>query len=114
MELITLEQARAHCRADADDDALLELYGSASEGAAQQFLNRRVFPDADSMATAVLDGSGGIDPILVNDSIKAAVLLMLGHLYRTREDVQGSDGATVQVPMGAHSLLWPYRIGLGV
>ncbi|WP_312914481.1 head-tail connector protein [Stenotrophomonas sp.] len=114
MELITLGQARSHCRVDSDDDALLELYGSASEGAAQQFLNRRVFPDADTMAAAVLDGTAGIDPILVNDSIRAAVLLMLGHLYRTREDVQGGDGATVQVPMGAHSLLWPYRIGLGV
>jgi hypothetical protein len=114
MELITLELARSHCRIDSEDDALLELYGSASESAAQQFLNRRVFPDADSMAAAVLDGTAGIDPILVNDSIRAAVLLMLGHLYRTREDVQGSGGATVQVPMGAHSLLWPYRIGLGV
>lgn len=114
MELITIEQARSHCRVDSDDDALLELYGCASEGAAQQFLNRRVFPDADTMAAAVLDGTAGIDPIIVNDSIRAAVLLMLGHLYRTREDVQGSDGAAVQVPMGAHSLLWPYRIGLGV
>lgn len=114
MELITLEQARAHCRCDSGDDALLELYGGASEGAVQQFLNRRVFADADSMAAAVLGGSGGIDPILVNDSIRAAVLLMLGHLYRTREEVQGSDGATVQVPMGVHSLLWPHRIGLGV
>ncbi|MFB3129365.1 head-tail connector protein [Stenotrophomonas maltophilia] len=114
MELISLEQARAHCRVDTDDDALLELYGTASEGAAQQFLNRRVFKDTESMAAAVLDGTAGVDPMLANDSIRAAILLMLGHLYRTREDVQGSDGATVQVPMGAHSLLWPYRIGLGV
>lgn len=114
MHLITIEQARQHCRADGADDAMLELYGGAAEGAAQQFLNRRVFPGADSMAAAVLDGTAGIDPILVNDSIRAAVLLMLGHLYRTREEVQGGDGATVQVPMGAHSLLWPYRIGLGV
>lgn len=114
MQLITIEQARQHCRADSADDAMLELYGGAAEGAAQQFLNRRVFPDAGSMAAAVLAGTAGINPILVNDSIRAAVLLMLGHLYRTREEVQGSDGATVQVPMGAHSLLWPYRIGLGV
>ena len=114
MELITLEQARAHCRVDTEDDALLELYGGAAEGAAQQFLNRRVFADAASMATAVLDGTGGINPIVVNDAIRAAILLMLGHLYRTREEVQGSGGASVQVPMGAHSLLWPHRIGLGV
>lgn len=114
MQLITIDQARQHCRADSADDPMLELYGGAAEGAAQQFLNRRVFPDSGSMAAAVLAGTAGIDPILVNDSIRAAILLMLGHLYRTREDVQGGDGATIQVPMGAHSLLWPYRIGLGV
>lgn len=114
MQLITIDQARQHCRADSADDAMLELYGGAAEGAAQQFLNRRVFKDTESMASAVLDGTAGVDPMLANDSIRAAILLMLGHLYRTREDVQGGDGATIQVPMGAHSLLWPYRIGLGV
>lgn len=114
MQLITIDQARQHCRADSADDAMLELYGGAAEVAAQQFLNRRVFKDTESMAAAVLDGTAGVDPMLANDSIRAAILLMLGHLYRTREDVQGSDGATIQVPMGAHSLLWPYRIGLGV
>lgn len=114
MELVTIEQARTHCRTDMHDDELLQLYGDAAEGAAQQFLNRRVFPDAATMDAAVLDGTAGDEPMLVTDPIRAAVLLMLGHLYRTREDVQGSDGATAQVPMGAHSLLWPYRIGLGI
>lgn len=113
MELITIEQARAHCRADPEDDELLHVYSSASEGAAQQFLNRRVFPDAASMEAAVLDGTAGCEPIVVNDSVRAAVLLMLGHLYRNREEV--ITGTIVsEMKEGARNLLWPYRIGLGV
>lgn len=114
MQLITIEQARQHCRADSADDAMLQLYGGAAEEAAQEFMNRKVFPDAASMAAAVLAGTAGCDPMVVTDAIRAAVLLMLGHLYMTREDVQSSAGATVKIPMGAHSLLWPHRVGLGV
>lgn len=51
--------------------------------------------------------------IVITDDIVAAMLLILGHLFRNREDV--ITGETVaQVPMGAHALLWPYRRGLGV
>lgn len=53
--------------------------------------------------------------IVVNDHIRAGILLILGHLYRNREDVMTEQGAAaVQLPMGAHALLWPYRVGLGV
>lgn len=61
MQLITIEQARQHCRADGADDAMLELYGGAAEEAAQEFMNRKVFPDAASMAAAVLAGTAGCD-----------------------------------------------------
>jgi hypothetical protein len=115
VNLITIEQARAHCRADSEDDMLLTLYGEAAEDAAQNFLNRKVFENADAMAEAVLAGGAGDDPMVVTKAVMAAVLLILGHLYRTREDVQTGQGASaVQIPMGAHSLLWPYRVGLGV
>lgn len=114
MRLVSIEKARQHCRVDSDDDQLLDLYGGAAEEAVQNFLNRQVFVDADELAAAVLAGSAGDDSIIVTDAIQAAVLLITAHLYRTREDVQDSDGATTQIPMGAHSLLWPYRVGLGV
>lgn len=53
--------------------------------------------------------------IVVTDAIRSAVLLLLGHLYRNREDViTGQGAAAVELPMGAHALLWPYRRGLGV
>lgn len=41
--------------------------------------------------------------------VKAAILLLVGHLYENREDVVVGLMAT-QVPMGARALLWPYRI----
>lgn len=53
--------------------------------------------------------------IVVTDDVLSAMLLILGHLYRNREAVvTGQGAAAVELPMGAHSLLWPYRIGLGV
>lgn len=115
MELVTIEEARAHCRADSDDDSMLELYGSAAEESAQNFLNRRVFKDGSSMAQAVLDNVAGDDPMLVTPVVKAAVLLILGHLYRNREEVLvGTSAAAAQLPVGATALLWPHRVGLGV
>ena len=115
MELVTLEQVRAHCRAEDADVSLLEVYAGAAELQAQDFLNRRVYPDAETMAAAVLGETAGEAPIVVNDAILAAVLLITGHLYLTREEVQtGQGAAAAQIPMGAHSLLWPYRVGLGV
>lgn len=112
MCLVTMEQARHHCRTDPEDDSQLTLYVSAAEQAAEDFLNRRVYADADALAAAVLDASAGDDPIVVNDAIRAAVLLMAGHLYRNREAV--TEGAMHEMPLGARSLLWPHRVGLGV
>lgn len=157
MNLITIEQARAHCRADAADDDLLTIYGDAAEEAAQQFLNRRVYADESTLSGARdgvpamleaadtayddaveaaddLDGSARcaaldaavfvraaararareIDSgIVATDDIVSGILLILGHLYRNREDVV-TGPAPAALPMGAHALLWPHRIGLGI
>lgn len=49
------------------------------------------------------------DGIVVNDQIKAAVLLTVGHLYANREDVVA--GASVAaLPNGADYLLQPYKV----
>lgn len=115
MDLITIEEARAHCRADSGDDTMLEVYGAAAEESAQNFLNRRVYKDADTLAQAVLDNVAGDDPMVVTPVIKAAVLLLLGHLYRNREEVvMGDSAASAQLPVGATTLLWPHRVGLGI
>ena len=49
------------------------------------------------------------DGIVVNDQIKAAVLLTVGHLYANREDVVvGASVATL--PNGADYLLQPFKV----
>lgn len=113
MRLVEIEQARAHVLSAPHDDSQLTLYVGAAEDAAEAFLNRKVYEDADALAAAVLDGSAGDDPMVVNDAIRAAILLITGHLYRNREEVI-TGTITAQIPMGAHSLMWPYRVGLGV
>lgn len=50
-----------------------------------------------------------MDGIVVNDTIKSAVLLIVGHLYAHREDVV--VGASVAaLPNGADYLLAPYKV----
>lgn len=113
MPLVPIETARQHLRLDgSDDDALVTLYLGAASDSAQEFLNRRVYPDAESMAAAVLDGSAGADPMLITDAIRAAILLILGHLYTNREDVGAV--ALAALPRGSLDLLTPYRVGWGV
>lgn len=53
------------------------------------------------------------DGIVINDAIKAAILLIFGSLYSNREDVV--VGVSVaDLPQGSRHLLQPYRVGMGV
>lgn len=111
--LVTPEQALNHLRANADDAAMILLYTGAAEQSAIDFINRQVYADTEALAAAVLVGTGGDSPIVVNDAIKAAILLILGSLYANREnEIVGVSVA--ELPMGSRSLLQPYRTGLSV
>lgn len=157
MDLVTIEQVRAHCRAEPEDDELLTLYADGAEQAAQEFLNRRVFASAEDLQAAIAampatvataeaahaaaretaralagetrcmaelasDARWG-DVIksareiavgmVMNADICDAVLLITAHRYRNRESVITGTIAT-KVPEGAITILWPYRVGLGV
>jgi uncharacterized protein YwlG (UPF0340 family) len=51
--------------------------------------------------------------MVINDVIKAAILLMLGDMYASREDTV--IGVSVSpLPTGARALMRPYRAGMGV
>ncbi|MGE7136217.1 head-tail connector protein [Luteibacter sp. NPDC031894] len=102
--LVTMDQARAHIRADADED--ISVYVGAAVIDALEFLNRGVFATPEDLAAAVLAGTAGDDPMVVNDAIRAAILLRVGQLFKDRE-----SGA---LPLGSRTLLQPYRVGLGV
>lgn len=59
---------------------------------------------AQLSASFILDGM-----VIVND-IKSAILLIAGHLFRTRETViTGQSAAASEVPMSAQWLMTPYR-----
>ncbi|OZI23614.1 hypothetical protein CAL26_09235 [Bordetella genomosp. 9] len=113
MALVTTQQALAHLRADSSED--ISIYLAAAEEAAIAFLNRQVYESSEALEAAVLAGTAGDDPIVVTGAVKAAILLILGHLYRNREDVLAEQSATaIELPMGSRALLQPFRIWVGV
>lgn len=113
MSVIPIEQAMQHLRAEVEDQGYVELVLDAAEDSAAQFLNRRFYADADSLAAAVLDQSAGAEPMVITPAIRAACLLILGSLYATREAVVIGATAT-ELPIGPRQLMMPYRVGLGV
>lgn len=50
-----------------------------------------------------------MDGMVVNEAIKAAVLLIVGHLFANREDVVAGVSVS-QLPNGAEWLLQPYKV----
>lgn len=113
MSAISIDLAMQHVRAYEQDRVMVQAYLDAAEDSARQYMGRKFYPDADTLAEAVLDGTAGDDPVVVNPSITAACLLIAGHLYANREDVV-TGVSVAQLPMGSQSLLLPYRVNMGV
>lgn len=113
MPVINMTIARHHLRDPDDDDAYLELLIEAAEGQAMDYLNRRFYVDQQALDEAIAAGDAGKSPMVSNKQIKAACLLILGHLYANREDVVIGTIAT-ELPQGSKALLTPHRIGWGV
>ncbi|MFJ3487733.1 head-tail connector protein [Pseudomonas sp. NPDC090202] len=113
MSVIDIAVAMKHCRAEEVDLDDVQLKLDAAEETAAAYLNRSFYADSDALDAAVLDGSAGEEPMVINKSITAACLLILGNLYANREDnVVGVSVA--ELPQGSRSLLSPFRVGLGV
>ncbi|MDZ7863379.1 head-tail connector protein [Acidovorax sp.] len=110
--LVDLPTAKLHLRVDdSAEDALITLYLEAAQASVVEFLNRNVYATQDE-----LDAAAEVpptEPVLVNAAIKAAILLLVGHLFANREDVVTGTIAS-NLPMGSRVLLQPYRVGLGV
>lgn len=75
--------------------------------------NMALLAAEESYAAVQVDVLRTYRGIVINDEIKAAVLLTVGHLYANREDVV--TGVTVtELPTGAKSLLREHRISPGL
>ncbi|MCK6678252.1 head-tail connector protein [Enterobacter asburiae] len=101
-----LETLRAQCRIDTDDDAednLLLLYFGAARKKAENLTNRKLY-DSESDVPET-------DPygLVIEDDILLALLLLVGHWYENREQVNVGNIVTT-FPFGFDSLLEPYRL----
>ena len=109
MPILTTEQAIEHCRADPEADAtLVNLYLGAATDAAQDYLGRKLFASQAELDAAVQDGKAGEMPLVASYAVKAAILLICGHLFANREDVV-TGLQSYAMPMGSRDLLRPHR-----
>lgn len=113
--LVDLATLKLHCRVDAsDEDTLITAYGEAADERVASYLNRNIYATQQALDAAVTAGTAGDDPMVVNDSVKAAVMLLVGHLYANREAVVEAKIEMQELPMGVMFLLTPYRVGMGL
>lgn len=113
--MITLSTVRRHLNAELFEDEEREyVMGQllpAAQEAASSFLNRKLYDTAELLAADVVAGTAGPYPLITPHAVNQAILLLLGHLYRNREEV-GTNLS--QLPLGAFNLLYPHRVMLGV
>lgn len=119
MMYVTLARAKQHLNMDHDeDDNLIEVYVQAASGAVKNYL-KSASPyevERDSNDDPILDSSG--DPIYVVDSsddkvvsypVQAAVLLMVGFLYKDRDENPDQAFQQGYLPKPVTALLYPLR-----
>jgi hypothetical protein len=103
--LITLAQARAHLRVDGDADANdLTLKIHAASAVVLNYLKSGVERLYDSAGFIPLDSAGDPD---VPYEVYAATCLMLGYLYKQRDE--STDFQMGFVPPAVTALLYPLR-----
>lgn len=103
IELITV---KTHCRIDDDDtseDDLLTIYIGAAKRHVENFTRRTLY------ATNTDPGfESDEDRLLLDDDVRTAMLLLVGHWFANREAV--SDKSLSEIPLAVNALLQPWVI----
>ena len=94
MKLITLDEARDHCKADGDDDSLLTVYSNAAEAACARLANRSLFATTDELNAAI--ATIGTRMAAAYTAYDAAIV---------NADAQDDDRVTVMLKAAAQSQL---------
>ncbi|EFC1954649.1 TPA: head-tail connector protein [Escherichia coli] len=90
-ELITMEEAKQHCRIDGeDDDSILQLYIDAALEVCQKHI-----------------GKSFVNGLEFTPAIHAGCLMYIGHLYENREATSAT--LLTKVPLAIDSLWSVYR-----
>lgn len=121
MPLVTLIMAKTHLRVThAAEDELIGLYLGAAAASVTEFLQRAVFATQAELDAAKAAAEAEVPPaefdanaMVVNDAVRAALLLKLGDLFANREDTIVGTIAS-ELPSGSKALLMPYRVRMGV
>ena len=101
-ELISLEEAKLHCKVDIDDDdSLIQIFIDVALESAANYLNRPVPWEEGSPAEPVFPAS-----------VKAACLLHIGDLYIHRE--AQVLNTVLHTNPAYYTLLTPYRLEMGI
>jgi gp6-like head-tail connector protein len=119
MMYVTLQRAKQHLNMDHDqDDVLIEAYiGAASEAVKNYLKSASPYEvERDSNDDSIVDSSG--DPIYVVDSsgdkqvkyaVQAATLIMLGFLYKDRDENPDQAFQQGYLPKPVTALLYSLR-----
>lgn len=108
MKLVTLQQASDHLRRDtSDDDNDLELKIEAASEAVMAYLKSGADVFTDTAGEVPTDSAG--DPLGVPRWAQAATLIMLGYLYKLRDNNEDNAFAQGYLPAPVTALLYPHR-----
>lgn len=108
MMLVSLEQGKRHLRViidDEDDDIELKIEGASA--AVLDYLKSRASEFLDSSGQVEIDSDG--EPVGVPTNVQAAVLLMLGYLYKDRDTNADDAYERGYLPAPVTALLYPKR-----
>lgn len=129
--MIALPIIKQHCRIEQDfteDDELIKTYAQAARRHVENFTRRVLVTAGDERLTAfyarrarrrainewgdvesdiplLMDG----DPLLIDDDVRTAILMLVAHWYENREAVQMSSISHVTA-MAVKELLEPYKV----
>lgn len=117
---VTIDDARLQVRVDtSDDDAFLTRAVSSASQSVQLYLKkgaRAYQPETDSNDDPILDSSGNIvyartsdGKKIVRDVVKDATLLLVGQLYKDRDNDDAASWQPGYLPEPIKSLLYPLR-----
>lgn len=104
--MLTTEQAKTHCRIDADSTAEDDWFETTIKAAViyvQKWTRRRLYEKADDPVYLA-----DHDALLYGEDIEMAMLMLIAHWYANRE--AASSGGLTETPLAVEALLQPYRI----